>query len=159
MKLLIDAGHPFTKKIKRDIIVSQQYRIAQVILSTRWYIKYSSVRFFSCENQSHLRKVILELHSSNLFLHRQCLFYSLKIGTYETVSGISSGFLKLPAHNKNLLSQSVGLCPGTFKGAPPKKINTKHTNKTSKKITKNNSQRSWIATTAMKPVKVNYAEF
>lgn len=119
------------KKIKRDVL-SQQYRIAQVISSTRRYTKHSSVKFFSCENPFHLRKVILELHSSNLFLHRQCPFYSFKTGTYETVSGISSGFLKWPAHNKNLFSQSVGLCPGTLKGVRPKKKNQhnpKHTNK------------------------------
>lgn len=108
------------KKIKRDIL-SQQYRIAQVISSTRQYTKHSSVRYFSYENLFPLRKVILELHSSNLFLRKQCLFYSFKTGTYETVSGISSGFLKWPAHNKNLFSQSVGLCPGTLKGDRPKK--------------------------------------
>lgn len=156
MKQLIDAGHPFRKKIRRDIL-SQQYRIAQVISSTRRYTKQSSVRFFSCENPFHLRKVILELHSSNLLLHRQRLFYSFKTGTYETVSGISSGFLKWPAHNKNLFSQSVGLCPGTLKGDRPKKKNP--VKRTNKQNPQNNSQRSWIATAVMRPIRVSNAEF
>lgn len=53
--------------------------------------------------------------------------YKLKTDTYDTVSGISSGLLKLPAHSKNLFSQSVGLCPGTLKVDVPKKNRANNT--------------------------------
>lgn len=106
-----------------------------------WYTKHSRVRIFSCANPFLSRKVTVELHASNLFLHRRSLSYSFKSDTYETVSGISSSFLKWPAHNKNLLSQSVGLYPGTPEADRPRKNNETHEDKTTKHHQKQQSER------------------
>lgn len=147
MKQLINAGQPFAKRRKksRGIHYLSRRELLRSFHLLGWYTKHSRVRFFSCAScPLLLRKVTLELHSSTLFLHRQNLFYSFKSDTYETVSGISSAFLKWPAHTKNLFSQSVGLYPGTPEADRPKNTPTKRTKTKQQNTTKNSSQRGWI---------------
>lgn len=135
MKQLIDTGHPFRKNENKWFTSksSQQSRILQVTISSTGWYNHSGIQIFSCGNPFSFRKGILELHSDNLCLCRQCLFLSFETGTYETTSGISSGFLKWPAHSKHFFSQSVGLCPGTRKTGRPTIKTTNQPKKTVRK--------------------------